>query len=240
MIWRYMSVAELISILDRRRLIFRQFRSLRRDDRAEGAIPKDLYARDPVLGRDLDAKLGGIRANADLRHCTYVQCWHRASREHSAFWQIYGDRGVALRSKISTLKKQSFWTTLRLKGEDIVYADTWAEAEKKGLTVAQGITPNRSSMRRKRRAFSWEQEWRIFYSPPTTRYGTLGANLPPGEFEMARREWRAKWPEYEEVSIDSFDWISHVIVAPGSPAWVLESICSIAKRNDLPCDLSKI
>src|SRR5437016_4241774 len=155
-IWRYTSVAALISIVDRRRLVFRQFRSLRRDDRAEGAIPKDLYARDPNLGGDLDAQLRGIRANEDLSHCTYVQCWHRASEEHSAFWQIYGDRGVALLTKISTLRAQSFWTALPLSGEDIVYADTWAEAEQEGLAVPSGITPNRGAMRRKRRAFSWK------------------------------------------------------------------------------------
>jgi hypothetical protein len=235
-----MSVAELISILDGTGLIFRQFRSLRRDDRAEGAIPKDLYAGDRILKGDSRARLKGLSANADLRYCTYVQCWHRATREHSAFWKIYGDRGVALRTKISALKAERFWQTLSLTGDDIVYADTWTEAENKGLAVPEGITPNRASMRRKRRAFSWEKEWRIFYKPPTARYGALDARLPPNEYEIARKEWRAKWPEYEKLAIDSLKWISHIVVAPGSPTWVLESICSIAERHDVPCALSKI
>jgi len=239
-IWRYMSVAEIISILDRRRLIFRQFRSLRRDDRAEGAIPKDLYARDRILQGDSRAKAQGIRANADLRHCTYVQCWHQATREHTAFWSIYGHRGVAVRTRISSLKQQTFWRQLSLNGEGVVYADTWAEAEQKGLRVPEGITPNRGAMLRKRRAFSWEKEWRIFYKPPTTRHGVLDARLPANEYEIARKEWRAKWSQYEELEIESVEWISRVIVAPGAPKWVLESISSIATRHDVPCELSNI
>src|SRR5437899_6593730 len=98
MIWRYVSVAELINILDRRRLIFRQFRSLSRNDNAEGAIPEDLYELDPYLQGDSEARLRGLRANMDLQHCTYVQCWHKATGEHSAFWRIYAHRGVALQS----------------------------------------------------------------------------------------------------------------------------------------------
>lgn len=74
MIWRYVSVAELINILDRRRLIFRQFRSLSRNDKAEGAIPEDLYDLDPYLQEDSEARLRGLRANIDLLYCTYVQC----------------------------------------------------------------------------------------------------------------------------------------------------------------------
>jgi hypothetical protein len=235
-----MSVAELIGILERRCLNFRQLRSLRRDDRAEGSIPEDLYARDPVLGGDITARLQGMRANEDLSYCTYIQCWHRATREHSAFWRIYGDRGVAVRSRISSLRAQALWKSFSLRAEDIVYADTWAEAEAKGLAVPQGITPNRSSMRRKRRAFSWEKEWRIFYSPPTARYGALDATMPRDKYEIARREWQIKWPEYEEISIDSVKWISKLIIAPASPRWVFESICSIAKRHNVDCEPSRI
>jgi len=235
-----MSVAELISILDRRCLIFRQFRSLRGDDRAEGAIPKDLYVRDRILQGDSLTKARGIRANADLKYCTYVQCWHRAIREHTAFWGIYGHRGVAVQSKISLLKQQSFWRQLSLTGEDVVYADTWAEAEQKGLRVPEGIMPNRGAMRRKRRAFSWEKEWRIFYKPPTSKHGVLDVRLPPNESEIARKEWRSKWGEYEELVIDSVEWISRVIIAPGAPEWVMKSISSIAERHDLPCKLSQI
>lgn len=239
-VWRYMSVAELIAILERRCLIFRQLRSLRRDDRAEGAIPEDVYISDPVLGGDAEARLQGTRANEDLGYCTYVQCWHRARGEHSAFWRIYGNRGVAICSRINNLGAQGFWQGSSLGADDIVYADTWAEAEAKGLVVPQGITPNRISMRRKRRAFSWEKEWRIFKSPPTARYGTLDVGLPQEEYEIARQAWQMKWPLYEEISIDSIEWITKVIVAPASPKWVLESISVMAKRHNLRCKLSNI
>lgn len=239
-IWRYMTLAELANILERRSLVFRQLRSLGRDDRAEGAIPDDLYTRDVALSEDLDAKAKGLRANVDLGYCTYVHCWHRAEHEHSAFWRIYGHRGVAVRACISTLREQTFWRNCSLRGEDIVYADTWAEAEEKGLSVPQGITPNRSAMQRKRRAFSWEDEWRIFYSPPTAKYGVIEGRLPPNEYEIARSAWHAKWPEYEEVGIDAVQWISRVVIAPASPRWVLESIESITKRHSLECVASAI
>ena len=239
-IWRYMSVAELVSITDRHLLIFRQFRSLRRDDRAEGAIPEDLYDRDTALGEDSKAKAKGLRANIDLRYSTYVQCWHRAAREHSAFWQIYGDRGVAVRAKISRLKREKFWAEHSLRGEDIIYADTWAEVEKQGVTVPLGIMPNRTSMRRKRHAFSWEKEWRIFYSPPASKIGVVDGSLPRDEREIARREWRKRLPEYQEVKVDSVEWISRIIVAPGAPSWVVDTIRLIAKRHGLHCTPSDI
>lgn len=239
-IWRYMSVAELISISDQRRLVFRQFRSLRRDDTAEGAIPEDLFRRDPILNVDTQAKVAGDSANIDLLHCTYVQCWHRATKENSAFWKIYGERGVAVRTKIRNFEQQSFWKERGLRGEDIVYADTWIEAEKKGLMVPQGITPNRSAMRRKRHAFSWEQEWRMFYQPPTAKYGIINGGLTAEEQEAAQRDWRANWPEYEEIAVDSLKWISEIVVAPAAPKWVFESIASIGKRHSLTCRVSKI
>lgn len=235
-----MSVAELINILDRRCLVFRQLRSLQRDDREEGAIPKDLYVRDAILGGNPDAREKGLKANVDLSYCSYIQCWHIAVSEHSAFWRIYGHRGVALCSSIDTLKAQSFWKNFSLHGDEIVYADTWAEAEAQGLAVPEGITPNRSAMRRKRRAFLWEEEWRIFYSPPTAKYGVLNAQARRDEFEIARLQLQLKWPEYEEIDIDSVKWISKVIVAPASPTWVVESISAVAKRHDLRCELSKI
>lgn len=234
-----MSVAELISVLDERQLIFRQFRSLRRDDRAEGAIPEDVYDRDPILKVDAAAKFAGTAANIDLLHSTYVQCWHRGARENSAFWQIYGERGVAVRTKISRIEQEAFWKEYSLTGEDIVYADTWEEAEKKGLMVPAGITPNRSSMRRKRNAFSWEEEWRIFYQPPTTKYGII-AGGPADEQEAAREEWRRNCPEHEKIAVDTIKWISEVVVAPAAPTWVFETINSIGKRHSVPCRSSEI
>ncbi|MGH8094504.1 MAG: hypothetical protein ACREIF_13715 [Chthoniobacterales bacterium] len=237
-VWRYMSVAELIGILERRRLVFHQFRKLRRHDRREGAIPNDLYERDPILTGNPAAQLAGIRANEDIRFSTYVQCWHRATREHSAFWQIYGNRGVALRSGIRLLKKQDFWTDLALQGEEIIYADTWAQAEKQGLSVPQGITPNRSSLRLKRRAFSWEKEWRVFYRPPAK--GFIDGRLPSAARELERKELLSRWPAFEEISINSFDWISVILVAPAAPKWVAASISALAGRHNVRCMKSKI
>lgn len=234
-----MSVAELFSILDQRQLIFRQFRSLRRDDRAEGAIPEDLYDRDLILKLDPEARLSGEVANVDLLHSTYVQCWHRGTKENSAFWKIYGERGVAVRSKISRFEQQVFWRKYSLKGEDIVYADTWEEAEEKGLMVPAGITPNRSSMRRKRHAFSWEEEWRIFYQPPTTKYGII-AGGSAAEQEAARQAWRRDCPEYEKIAVDSIKWISEIVVAPAAPMWVFETINTIVKRHSVRCRASEI
>lgn len=199
-----------------------------------------MYSTDAVLTGDFDAKVKGLRANVDLGHCTYVQCWHRAEDEHSAFWRIYGHRGVAVQTSISNLQEQNFWKTCSLRGEDVVYADTWAEAEQKGLRVPQGITPNRSAMRRKRPAFSWETEWRIFHTPSTAKYGVLDGRLPAHEYEIARNEWHSKWPEHEEIAIDDVSWISQVIVAPASPQWVFESVACIAKRHGIECVPSAI
>lgn len=231
-IWRYMSVAELISILDTRALIFRQFRSLRQDDRAEGAIPKDLYEGDSILGKDPMAMKMGLTANIDLQYCTYVQCWHRSIREHSAFWKIYGNRGVAIRTSITALMKERFWNGLT--ADDIIYANTWEEIRAKGLNVPPGITPNRTSMRRKRRVFSWEREWRVFFSPPTAKYGPTRSGI------QGKEEWRRRWPKHEKVEIGSLEWITRVVVAPASPDWVVDAIRTIADRNGIRCDASKI
>lgn len=233
-----MSVAELLSILERRRLILHQFRTLRRADRAEGSIPDDLYDRDQVLSANPEARAHALRANTDLSYSTYVQCWHRSSREHSAFWQIYGNRGVAIQTTIRKITAQKFWTDHSLKGDDIVYADTWAEMERHGFAVPEGIMPNRMSMRRKRHAFSWEKEWRIFYKPPASIVGVVDASLPPAEHAVRRAEWRRRLQEHQEIAIESLTWISKVVTAPGAPPWVVDSICATAQRHKVQCRAS--
>ncbi|PYL06207.1 MAG: hypothetical protein DME33_14325 [Verrucomicrobia bacterium] len=85
---------------------------------------------------------GRLRANIDLLYCIYVQCWHKAEGENSALWRIYAHRGVALESTISELTAQSFWRQASLRGKDIVYADTWAQArERKSALIRCAGSP---------------------------------------------------------------------------------------------------
>lgn len=120
-LWRYFKTERFLELLQSSHLYFASARQFA--DPFEGAVAV-LPAGFPIDPRYAEIE-HHERAFEELRRLTKVSCWHRASYESDAMWQLYaGERkGVAIRttpSRISAAAKP-----FRLKPE-YGHEDLWA------------------------------------------------------------------------------------------------------------------
>lgn len=106
----------------------------------------------------------GERAFEKLRRLTKICCWHRATYESDAMWQLYAAtwKGVAIRSSprklaeaIAPFKLRENYTSETLWSGNVRYVDLLQE----GLNVSM-----LDRFMYKHRVFSWEQEFRLIIS----------------------------------------------------------------------------
>lgn len=172
-LWRYFKPHRFAELLSTGALYFPAARQFQ--DRFEGAtavLPPEAYI-DPRY--PLDGELGE-RAFAHLRRLMKVSCWHRASYESDAMWQLYAGawKGVAIRTTPRRLSEAA--ATFRLQphhaGEDlwggnVKYVDLLQE-RLRASAIAR--------FWHKHMAFSWEREFRIGIS--LTSAEEFGVNVP--------------------------------------------------------------
>ncbi len=92
MIWRYMSLAKFIAMLDHHALHFTPLDQM--EDKFEGTVPVRMR-------RSLDEE-----AVQSQRSTTFVNCWHVNEYESAAMWDIYArrDSGVAIQSRVGRMR----------------------------------------------------------------------------------------------------------------------------------------
>ncbi|MBE3115958.1 hypothetical protein IMZ68_02015 [Candidatus Bathyarchaeota archaeon] len=104
-IWRYMSFAEYVSLLDRKALYFTRVDRL--EDKFEATLPKHIF--DPLFEAQLTEEQRHIvESNKEsilwynelLKKDTVVNCWHINDYESDAMWKLYlkGEEGVTIQS----------------------------------------------------------------------------------------------------------------------------------------------
>lgn len=159
-LWRYFKTERFIELLESSQLYFASARQF--EDRFEGAVA--------VLppGFNVDPRYTELerheRAFEELRRLTKISCWHRASYESDAMWQLYAGarKGVAIRTSAGRIRAAA--KPFRLKPE-YGHEDIWA-----GNVVYVDLLKERlrvSMMDRfwyKHMAFSWEREFRLAVS----------------------------------------------------------------------------
>jgi hypothetical protein len=103
-VWRYLSLASLLSILQTKTLFFSRIAKL--DDPYEGAIPTALRV---ALGDTTEQFGDGVIRVVDRLDAhsklACVNCWHVNDVESAAMWKLYSfDAGVAIQSSAGGLK----------------------------------------------------------------------------------------------------------------------------------------
>jgi hypothetical protein len=114
-IWRYFDLPKFISLLDSKGLYFCRADLL--GDPLEGSftrareVQRQRLLREPPPGwsrEELERSLNNRAAFfADMRSCTYVNCWHLGDHESMAMWNGYGGGpyGIAVRSRVGLLDR---------------------------------------------------------------------------------------------------------------------------------------
>jgi hypothetical protein len=109
-LWRYMDLARLLSLLEARSLFFPRITTL--DDPYEGyltkptvgtvsVIPDGLSNSERQARKELIAK--NLRTLAGFRTLLCVSCWHQNDVESAAMWALYlkSGEGIAIRARPS-------------------------------------------------------------------------------------------------------------------------------------------
>ncbi len=157
-LWRYFKTERFVDLLETGELYFAAARQFQ--DRFEGAtalLPHGTYI-DPRYPLDSES---GERAFEELRRLMKISCWHRASYESDAMWQLYAGawKGVAIRTTPGRLSAAA--ATFRLEphhqGEDL-----WGGNVKYVDLLQERLRVNMlGRFWHKHMAFSWEREFRL-------------------------------------------------------------------------------
>src|ERR1700722_864548 len=104
-IWRYMDMAKFVYLILKKSLFLSRADLL--GDPYECSLPRlvaeDLENQYRSYGGNFDEQM--TRARLEVRDNSYVNCWHEASYESAAMWDLYANRGlgVAVKSTVGRL-----------------------------------------------------------------------------------------------------------------------------------------
>jgi len=103
-LWRYMDLAQFLSILDKQALFFPSVATLAKADPYEGEpLPTKLRA---AQARGA-AALHAFRLNCEVfKYLNFYNCWHMNDSESDAMWKVYlkGSQGIAIQSTVARIK----------------------------------------------------------------------------------------------------------------------------------------
>jgi hypothetical protein len=227
-IWRYVDLAKLVSMLDSRGLFFASVRSLAEQDRWEAAFPKrwkEAWLRE--LGRQgmpHDQSADSIFSHSQryLLDRAFLNCWHISNGESDAMWKVYsnGSNNVAIRSTVGRLCESFGRLADRIHVGQVDYIDH----RQFDPTIDDRILNIMPALVWKREAFAHEKELRAIRivegttpPPPTTLGLTINVDL-----NLLLQELR---------------------ISPRSPIWFRDLVRRIADKYgfaDLPVERSTL
>ena len=236
-IWRYLTFAEFVSLLELHALWMSRLGAV--SDRFEGTLPhrtrenmiaSDLEWKPTFEGRpDLQEQLAGMtdRNVADGRDVLVVNCWFLGERESAEMWKehVGSTEGVAIRSTLtrldqSILAKQEFTSIGGVKYVDFSTHD---------MSVYHGSQAGERALLKEER-YSFENEVRVVTanvvcpgclnpdgSPPTANQ-----LAGPGMFDPGRPGL------YLQVNLGTL--IEVIVTAPGAEPWFHVLVSRVCKR----------
>lgn len=206
-VWRYMTLAGLVSVLETGALNLARLDLL--NDPHEGSFPRTL-----VNARNLSLEREGfpqqmlshiIAMGQQVRKACYVSCWAMNEYESEALWRLYGGgrEGVAIKSKYQALVDS-------ISNDDRLYVGCvrYIDYETEWFPDGNVYYP----VMHKRRAFAHEHEVRIVKMSP----GLQGPEVTD--------------PALFKVPIDRNSLIEEIYVNPYSQEWYAEAVKSVVGK----------
>ncbi|WP_049971200.1 DUF2971 domain-containing protein [Haladaptatus cibarius] len=216
-LWRYRSLGQYVTFLDREELWFS--RADQFDDPYEGSLP-----RLNVEKRDMEFEKvrseGMKRAIEGSRYFSFLNCWHMNNHESDAMWRMYTENnGVAIITNPMNLKNAIESEKDILSGK-VEYADYENEIIPDGNTI--------SPYYYKREGFRHEHEYRLFFqesSDPSKETKSMIEILQSQETGIP-------------ISVDPDTLVEKVLVAPTAPSWLEETVRSVTRKYGYDFDVS--
>jgi hypothetical protein len=227
-LWRYMSFASFLSVLDTQALFFPSVATLAADDPYEGEPP---LARIQAARNQGPGELRRLRLECEVfAHLNFFNCWHMNDGESDAMWKVYlkASEGVAIQSTVARLITCFHRTQADVYMGKVQYIDH-------ATFVPPLAPPARSTdYMFKRLAFQHEQEVRLGTYRTEVREEFFDTNtgflkIPaPG----VTAENIVLFPKRKGVSVDvDIDQlIDKVVVSPLSPDWFSELVVSVSRK----------
>jgi hypothetical protein len=205
-IWRYISLTQLLSIMEREKLWFTCASAF--DDPYEGVRPKKniiskINEAKEISSDEKDTEEFYKYLFSKPMEIGYVNCWNISPHESAALWKQYleASQGVAITSTVRDIK-QAFSTSRSLKYGKVKYIDYQSEK------IPDGHTP---PLYHKRKSFSHEDEFRIsFIEPNLDKKGTY-------------------------INIDLDILINEIYFPPVSQNWFFDLIKKVSETYDVDC-----
>lgn len=217
-VWRYMDFTKFVSLLELRSLYFARSDLL--GDPFEGTMPANnfrfyslVYGTPPITPTGLDQL---AKRRQELRARVYINCWHMNELESFAMWNSYArsNEAVAIQSTYESLRS---CLPPAIQVGCVQYIDYKID-----------FVPEDNLLRPflyKRKSFEHERELRALIDveddDETTWVGqTVGS--------VGR-----------VVSIALEDLIERIYIAPTSPGWFAELVCSVVTKYGLKKPVTK-
>ena len=217
-LWRYMSLAKFVSLLDQASLWLARADTFR--DKHEGRFPDEMRKTiEKAYESFPDDDLSPVEDAADFQDYlvknTFMSCWHKNLDENFVMWEIYGQRedAVAVQTSVGALRDNIDFSGLPgnfLTLDNVAY---------ESYDQVEGVLRYERCFFLKRPHFSFEEEVRLSldtysrYKP--TKDTPNGHTLP--------------------VKLDEL--IEGVLVHPDSPSWFLDAVKSLTKRYNLEVEV---
>lgn len=238
-IWRYMDIAKLLSLLDRRELYFARLDKLGQLDPFEGYYTNANVAIDQLSFSDLpsdwktgDGAIDEVNWNAlrnsaperrafskAQREMTFVNSWHVQPHESAAMWSQYlkSQDGIAIQS-----------TYGRLCDSFKAYEDFEVFiGMMRYLDYNKDVIPTRNILYpflSKRRSFEHEKELRCLIWTPQH-----------GKNDLKENKFKDVYGLYVSAQIPVL--IQKIFVAPTAPSWLGETITSVVGKLGLKVEV---
>ncbi|AUD77729.1 hypothetical protein CW740_00150 [Kangiella profundi] len=213
-IWRYMDLAQFVSLLANESLWFSSAKFF--DDPFEGSHSK-LYAKTMNnLNLTEDEKAQKIKIARELPKYTFINCWHISDIESYAMWKIYGKSGssVAIQSTYNKL-----YGALKNYNEVTLGLVDYKDYETEQLSVygPTELVP----FFNKGKTFHYEQELRA-----VIQYNEKLNKIFASDKDMEQEEL----PTGLERKVDLNALIESIYVSPGAPVFFKNSVTAILDK----------
>jgi hypothetical protein len=205
-IWRYMSLEKLQSLLCEESLFFTRIDGFQ--DRWEGVLPRSLREAEWNMGRDGGEKTAETAKK--LKKHYYVNCWHASEWQSAALWGLYArDKGVAIKTTVGNLIS-SISDSKNFYVGQVEYAD-YSTHVRRFLNLPFCLMETAFM---KRMSFEHEKEVRVIHWDRTDE----GRKSPPSSCRFT-------------VSLPKL--IEKVVISPTSPEGMKRDITMLMEESDL-------